>query len=92
MVNSRESEQTLRFQWREGGSAFYVTDTQTGQTKCMGDGVDMFCNEDNEDCLSPGTQRFYDALNSYFEHEQSEIAKVYFDETWNSGDVLAREV
>lgn len=79
MVDSRESLQTARFKWREGASAFYVDDTETGATKCMGDGVDMFCNEDGTDCLVVGTARFYNAMNDYFENEQAEIAKAYFD-------------
>jgi hypothetical protein len=75
MVDSREGEQTQRFRWGECFNGYTVQDTETGATRGMGDGVDMFCNEDGEECLMPGTQRFYDALNGYFENEQSEIAK-----------------
>lgn len=78
LVDSRESQQTQRFRWREGASGFYVVDTQTNQAHWMGTGESLFCNEDNEDCLKPGTQRFYDALNSYFEHEQADIAEKYY--------------
>lgn len=77
-----EQGQTGRFRWREAFNGYYVDDTATGQTQGMGDGVDMFCaDEDDEDdcgCLSPGTQRFYDALNAYFQNEQREIAEAYF--------------
>lgn len=89
MVDSREGAQTWRFRWREAFNGFYVYDSQPMQEPGsklefansigMGDGVDMFCDENGEDCLVPGTQRFYDALNGYFEGEQAEIAKAYFD-------------
>lgn len=32
-----------------------------------------------EDCLQPGTQRFYQALNAYFENHQPETAMEYFE-------------
>lgn len=78
MVDSRESEQTKRFRWQECFNGFVVQDTQTGATRGIGDGVDMFCDSDGEDCLMPGTQRFYDALNGYFDNEQTTIAEEYF--------------
>lgn len=85
MVDSRESQQTKRFRWRESGTAFWADDTLTGKTHCMGGGVDMFCqaqedvdDNDTPDCFPVGTQRFYDALNGYFENEQQEIAECYF--------------
>lgn len=87
MVDSGESEQTERFQWLEVDSMFYVQDTQTGQNRCMGDGNEMFCEDTSEgqDCFAVGTQRFYDALNSYFKNEQAEIAETYFG--WIIGEV-----
>lgn len=89
MVNSRESEQTGRFRWKEGATVFYVTDTQTDQMAIIGDGVELFCEDTSEgsDCFTPGTQRFYDALNGYFENEQAEIAATYFG--WIIGETEA---
>lgn len=80
MVDSQESEQTGRFRWREAFNGYYVDDTLTGEARGMGDGVDIFCQDpsEGEDCLQPGTQRFYDAINGYFENEQVEIAETYF--------------
>lgn len=77
-----EDEQTGRFRWREAANGYYVDDTATGETRGIGDGVGMFCSDDDDQedagCLTPGTQMFYDALGSYFENEQSEIAEAYF--------------
>lgn len=81
MVDSRESEQTKRFRWGECFNGYTVQDTQTGTTRGMGDGVDMFCDAEGEDCLIPGTQRFYDALNGFFDNEQTTIAQEYFGVT-----------
>lgn len=78
MVDSRESEQTGRFRWREQHNGYSVHDTETGLYRSMGDGADMFCDANDENCHVPGTQRFYDALNSYFDCEQAEIAEAYF--------------
>lgn len=91
MVKSRESEQAKRFRWMEGATAFYVVDTQTDQTRCMGDGVEMFCEDTSEgqDCFTVGTQRFYDALNGYFDNEQAEIAQVYFG--WVIGETEEKQ-
>lgn len=78
IARSGEAEQAWRFRWSEEVNGYYVTDSATGETRGMGDGVDMFCNADESDCLVPGTQRFYDALNAYFQNEQAEIAMAYF--------------
>lgn len=67
-----------RFQWKEASNGFYVVDIWTGETKGMGDGVDMFHGEEPHERLIPGTQEFYDALNMYFEGEQDEIEEIYF--------------
>jgi len=77
-----ESSQTGRYRWREQFNGFSVHDTQTGKCAGMGDGTDLFCEspEEGGDCLQPGTQRFYDALNAYFEQNQAEIGEAYFKE------------
>jgi hypothetical protein len=90
LVDSRQSSQTKRFRWSEAENGFYLNDTDTGLTRYIGTGVDMFCASpeegvENRDCLKPGTQQFYDALNSYFENEQSTIAETYFG--WIIGKV-----
>lgn len=87
MVDSRESEQTKRFRWGTRLGGFVVKDTQTGGIVDMGDGSKLFCDTDGEDCLIVGTQRFYDALNGYFENEQTTIASEYFG--WTIGEVEA---
>lgn len=78
LVRSGESDQTTRFRWKEGKFFFFfIVDTETGQSKLLGDGERMFCDEDGANCLMPGTQQFYDALNMYFENEQQEIERLY---------------
>ena len=81
MIDSLESQQTRRFQWRERPNGYYIVDTVTGEEKGIGDGVNMFCPyEDDEEASPdvPGTQRFYNSLNMWTECEQQEIAKTYF--------------
>jgi len=83
MIDSGQGKQTARFQWHEGEwrngeTEYWVSDQETGLTKIIGNGTSMFCDTDGEDCLIPGTRRFYDALNGYFENEQAEVAKTYF--------------
>lgn len=83
IVDSGESQQTWRYRWYEGLHAFYVWDSQADGKRRMrgfGDGVDMFCEspEEGSDCLVPGTQQFYHALNAYFTNEQAEIEEMYF--------------
>lgn len=78
-IFTHEDEQAgRRYVWREAGSAFYVEDTKTDITNCMGDGTDLFCSEDGSNCLAPGTQEFYDALDAYFGNEQGVIGESYF--------------
>lgn len=81
MVSSKEQHQTTRFRWMEKDGEYWVFDMQaapSGNMKHLGDPSKLFCNEHEEDCLQPGTQRFYDALNSYFEHEQADIAEKHY--------------
>jgi len=80
-VNSGEYSQTWRFQWRHNATGFYVVDTSVAlhpPTAGMGDLVDMFGDPDTMESLPVGSQRFYDALNMWFEHCQEEIEEVYF--------------
>lgn len=78
-IDSRESLQTKRYRWRECASAFYVDDTGTGVSHCMGDMVDQFGDPETMESLAVGTQKFYDALNMWFEGCQDEIAEAYFN-------------
>lgn len=82
MIDSRESQQTNRFRWFEKDGDYFVFDMHaapSGDVRSLGDPGALFCNEDGEDCLMPGTQRFYDALNGYFENEQIDVALVYYE-------------
>ena len=68
----------LRYQWYETSSAFWVEDTQTGETACMGDGVDMFSTPTGRSIMV-ATPSFYRALRSMFLHEQQVIGEAYFN-------------
>jgi hypothetical protein len=78
MVDSREQAQKKRFQWLEAKEGFYAVDTATGERKFMETGEEMFCDEHGENCHIVGTKWFYDALNAYFENEQSDVAMKHF--------------
>jgi hypothetical protein len=87
-----ENKQTGRFRWHEHLGMFYVWDSHSGLNE---QGVrraelhaeTLFCEDKSEgdDCLQPGTQRFYDALNAWFNECQAEIGKEYFDEDTDHG-------
>lgn len=90
IADGNEEKQTARFRWREEkfnfGLGYWVDDTDSGgplsgfDSRFMGDCKTLFCEDESEgnECLQPGTQRFYDALNGYFENEQPRIALEYF--------------
>jgi hypothetical protein len=80
MIDSNEDRQAWRYRWIELDGRFYVydsTDLNTANHVDMGEPWELFCDEHGENCLMPGTQRFYDALNMYFEHEQAEVERTY---------------
>lgn len=80
----------LRYQWREGVSAFYAIDTQTGNEACMGDGVDMLSRE-NGHSYNVGTRAFYRALNTMFHSDQDTIGEAYFRVTPKLGTKVESE-
>lgn len=80
MVDGREDKQTWRYRWVEINGWYFVydsTDLNTANTVDLGDPWGLFCDENGENPLMPGTQRFYDALNAYFENEQDEVERVF---------------
>lgn len=80
IAKSREADQPWRFRWKQSATGYWVWDSadQMASAQWLGDGTDMFCDENDENCHVPGTQRFYDAINSYFENEQAAIALEHF--------------
>lgn len=60
----------FKLEWYETSSAFYIVDVISKRERCMGDGVDMFTNEDGES-IDVGTPEFYAALNEIMNDEET---------------------
>lgn len=73
-----EDQQTTRFRWRRVGPMFYVVDSETMDSRCIGLGERLFCDATGDNCLKCGSPDFYDTLRAYFANEQREIAMTYF--------------
>ena len=57
---------------------YYITDERTGETRGMGDGVDMLSTPSGR-MYSPGTAAFDEAMNCFFPESQTELGEAYFD-------------
>ena len=66
----------------EASNGFYICDLKTAQTKGMGDGVDMFSVELNEEPWSRtvmvGTDEFYREMEQYVATEGATLREAYF--------------
>jgi len=79
-MNSKGLSKVHRFIWRETFHDFQIEDTLTGECKGMGDGVDMFAEEDGNS-IPVSTPEFYKALNDMFKKDQYILQEAYFPET-----------
>jgi hypothetical protein len=71
-----------RFQVIEHLSHFAVRDTETGQERPMGDGVDVLFDADGTP-ISPGTEGFCEAWAEALNADQAETLAAYFPELLN---------
>ena len=62
----------------EGFGGYYITDNDTGDEMCLGDGVDMIFEETGK-TLSPGTKRFHRLLAHVLETGEYDYLEAYFD-------------
>ena len=63
----------------ETSSDFQVEDIDTGESRGMGDGVDMF-HDRRDHSLWPGTREFNEAMAWQVEHDAAELREAYFGE------------
>ncbi len=54
----------------EGGDGFYVTANASGETRGLGDGVDMFFDQE-ENPIYVGTPEFYEVLRQDVERSEA---------------------
>jgi hypothetical protein len=69
-----------RFRYYEAGNGFYLERMCDGKTVGIGDGVDMFCDEDDRS-IPVGTEEFYQAFRaSILSQSEPLLNLVYFGE------------
>jgi len=66
-----------RIEVYETSSAFYIRDTITKQTACMGDGVNMFSDADGHP-IPVASKAFYSELRRMVRTEKATLLEAYF--------------
>jgi len=62
----------------EGATAFWIEHVPSGKECCMGDGVDMYWDEEGP--IYVGTERFYNIMAEDLRTSYSELMEAYFPE------------
>lgn len=74
---ARGSSKEYRFWWYEASDGYYAYDNLTGESRGMGDGVDMLFTPSGRP-MSPGTAAFNRAMDRWFRSDQTTIGEAYF--------------
>jgi hypothetical protein len=70
----------FRFEMVEHFNGFAILDRLSGEERWVGDGVDMFFDED-DDSIAPGSPKFVELFNQWLESDENMIIEAYgFDD------------